>query len=90
LLEKNTGEQLLGRTQYRARVGRRWGSREPETGDLLQDRERLWRIWSRSPRNRKHSKFSAGKSTMIWRSRFETSEDTEYWGVLYLNYRNNM
>jgi hypothetical protein len=91
LLERNTGEQLLGRTQYRARVGRRWDSREPETGDLLRkDRKRLCRIWSRSPGNRIYSKSSAGKSTVIWKSRFKTSEDTEYWVVLYLNYSNNM
>lgn len=47
LLEKNTGEQLLGRTQYRARVGCRWGSR-----GLTTRPERLWQIWSRSPGNR--------------------------------------
>jgi len=31
LIEKNTGEQLLGRTQYKARVGRNCCSQGPET-----------------------------------------------------------
>jgi outer membrane biogenesis lipoprotein LolB len=31
LIEKNTGEQLLGRTQYRARLGWKRRSKGPET-----------------------------------------------------------